>query len=92
MTLEQLRAWRDGEALKDTGPKFMNIPDAWYEDRHWFCTNGHVSSAFLKSEERGDRCLGCREPVLLGPPIGEDEFARLAPAITTSRIQDGAST
>jgi hypothetical protein len=82
ISLDQLRAWRDGESAKAPGAKFMGLPDIWFEDRHWFCTNGHVSRTFLKCEEDGDRCLGCRQPVLLGPAIGEAEFADI---ITTIR-------
>jgi len=75
VTLEQLRAWRDHQAEKSVEPKFMGKPESWYENRHWFCINGHVSGYILRCEEDGDRCLACRAPVLLGPAIGEAEFA-----------------
>jgi hypothetical protein len=76
--LNLVKAWRDNEARAeiDAGAKvFMGKPDRWYEDPHWFCENGHVSGNFLKSDEHGDLCLQCHEPVILGPNIGEAAFA-----------------
>lgn len=51
---------------------FMGIPDAWYDDPHWRCPNNHVSSRYLMTEERGDRCLRCQEPVMLTFPTDRD--------------------
>jgi hypothetical protein len=59
---------------------FLGKPDSWYQDIHWFCPNGHVSGNFLKSDD-GDLCLACREPVLMGPALGEAEFLELIPMI-----------
>jgi hypothetical protein len=49
------------------GPKFLNIPDEWFETPHWYCNNGHVNSMYLKSEVKGALCLKCQESVMLGP-------------------------
>lgn len=80
-----LIAWRDAEAAaaKARGERmFMGKPEAWYEDPHFFCINGHVSGCVLGSELRGDICLACDEPVILGPRIGEAEFAPIIAALT----------
>lgn len=82
-----IRTWRDAEAVAANArgePMFMGKPDAWFEDTHWFCVNGHVSGNYLKSEERGELCLECREPVILGPTIGERAFA---PILLTFRAR-----
>lgn len=73
ISLEEMRAWRDAQAAASTEKKFMGKPESWYENLHWFCRRGHVSGVFLKADD-GDRCLVCREPVIMGPPIGEDAF------------------
>lgn len=49
------------------GPKFLGFPDAWYEPQHYWCKNGHLSSRYLRSEEKGCLCLACGETVMLGP-------------------------
>ncbi len=46
---------------KETGPRFLGLPERWLDDPHWRCPNGHVSTRYLKSEELGrDACLECR--------------------------------
>jgi len=58
------------EAAKTTyvGKKFSGIPDAWFDERYFWCQNGHRSRTILKSEEHGrDVCLECRQPVRTGP-------------------------
>lgn len=75
---QALITWRDAEAkvAEARGEKmFMGKPDAWFDEPHWFCINGHVSGTFLKCEVDGDRCLACHERVILGPTIGERDFA-----------------
>lgn len=52
-------------ALEKLGgaPMFMGTPDRWYEDLHYRCENGHVSTMVLRCEEGPrDQCLaaGCR--------------------------------
>jgi len=48
---------------------FMGKPDRWYEDPHWRCENGHVSTMYLKSEAIGCAvCLACFKPVWLTFP------------------------
>lgn len=75
--LEQIHKWRNALALETPVEQcFMGRPNAWYEDPHWFCPNGHVSGVFLKAEE-GDRCLACGEPVLMGPAMTESQFGSL---------------
>ena len=51
---------------------FMGRPDRWWETHHWRCPNDHVSIRVLLSEERGDLCLACREPVVLTFPEDRD--------------------
>jgi len=43
-----------------------DVPDRWFEgDTKFRCPRGHVSLRYLKSETRGDLCLGsCGLPVL----------------------------
>ena len=70
MTWEELKDFIRGhkEKAKQEGePIFMGIPDRWYETPTWRCTNGHVSSSFLKTDE-GDRCLACQEYVRMTYP------------------------
>jgi len=81
--VEHIRAWRDAlaKAAAERGePMFLGKPDGWHQDPHWFCPNGHVSGNFLKGDD-GDRCLACHEPVLLGPPIGEEAFGYVLAAL-----------
>lgn len=49
------------EALaKEAGERFMGMPERWYDDPHWRCENGHVSTRYLKSSALGrDACLAC---------------------------------
>jgi len=84
--------WREAEASAAAArgeEMFMGKPDAWYEDLHWFCTNGHVSGRFLKSEKRGDCCLACGERVIMGPAIGEREFAPILSALKSRTLTQG---
>ena len=47
---------------------FLGLPDAWYEPRPTYgCNNGHVSSRYLKSEERGPLCIDCQEGIAMLP-------------------------
>ena len=83
-TITQVRAWRDAcavAALEQGAEMFMGKPAAWYEDTHWFCPNGHVSGNYLKSEEKGELCLECRQPVALGPQIGESIYKWIVPLL-----------
>lgn len=78
MTLDQIHAWRNSIAAtwKRAGaPMFLDLPDAWYEEPHWFCVNGHVSTMYIRSETAA-RCPACGQNVILGPPVGEEEFQR----------------
>lgn len=53
---------------------FLGVPDAWYEPRpNYGCNNGHVSRAYLKSEERGNLCLECQKPLYIIPQGYTDE-------------------
>lgn len=88
---EKLKTWRDLQALKALlagEPMFMGFPDAWYEDRHWACVNGHVSTTYLKSEERGSLCLACKEPVILIPRLSEAELAASNWQISRQNLSD----
>lgn len=76
--LDVLRAMRDDLAASEPGPKFMKLPDRWFDPPgpRFRCTNGHVSRCLLKSEERGDICLACGAPVLLTFPEDFDDPVR----------------
>ena len=50
--------------------------------------NGHVSGVCLKSENDGDLCLACHEPIVLGPLMGETEFAKELIALETRMTDD----
>jgi hypothetical protein len=89
VSIHHIRMWRDKlakEAQADGAAMFMGKPDAWFEDLHWFCPNGHVSGSYLSSEVRGDLCLACNEPVLMGPPIGEKAFKPILENLTRIRL------
>jgi len=50
------------------GKLFLELPEEWMDDAHYWCKNGHRSTTILRcSEGFRDRCLACREPVRLGP-------------------------
>jgi len=52
-----------------TESSFLGIPERWFDDPTWECTNGHISKLFLKSEALGhDACLACFSPVRLCDP------------------------
>ena len=79
MSVERLREWRDAHARVaelEGAPMFLGKPEAWFEDVHWFCANGHVSAVFLKSDD--DLCLACHEKVLMGPAMTEEQFGPIA--------------
>lgn len=65
--LRELNAARAAEAAAGA-PMFMGIPDRWYDDAWWRCGDGHVSRRYLRTEERGDRCLACDRRVWLTWP------------------------
>jgi len=73
--IEALRAWTLSNAQREEGsgePLFLGIPDRWYEDIHFRCPNGHVSTRVLRCEDDPrDRCLACGEPTVMTFP--EDE-------------------
>lgn len=59
---EILKAEKAGEDF------FLDLPDAWYEPHpNYGCNNGHASSRYLKSEQKGCVCLECGFPVVLLP-------------------------
>ena len=73
-TRERLRVIAD-EELAAGGEAFMNWPDRWYEEPgpKWRRPNGHVSSRYLKSEEKGgDVCLACFDFLDLTFPEDKD--------------------
>jgi hypothetical protein len=51
---------------------FLGKPYRWYEVHKLRCINDHVSTRYLKSEERGNLCLACMEPVYLTFPEDKD--------------------
>jgi hypothetical protein len=70
-----LRARRETDAARETGPRFMGIPDRWYGPPGplFRCTSGHVSRAVLKSTEHGDVCLACGSSCLMTFPEDVDD-------------------
>ncbi len=61
------------------GEMFMGLPDRWYEPTTYGCRGGHVSHAYLKSEESGNVCLECGEGVwLICPEFKKDEQLKVA--------------
>lgn len=78
--LTGLRAWRDrrsAEAAAGGAPMFMGLPDAWFENPHWLCPGGHVSTVYLRRDSGEPACLACGIGVVLGPPITEATFMAL---------------
>lgn len=71
-SIADLRELADAEG----GPMFMGWPDRWWDDPHWRCENGHVSTYVLRSEALGrDACLAgtCRAPLHLTFPEDQDD-------------------
>lgn len=62
---DRLVIWRDSQI---SGELFMGLPDSWYENPTWACSNGHVSSYYIKSSERGAACPACMRRVVMVPP------------------------
>lgn len=76
LTLVALIEWREDLArtAEARGQEmFMGIPDAWFDDPHWFCINGHVSHRYLRTDT-GSRCLACLDTAILGPAMTEGQF------------------
>jgi len=66
-----LREWVALEKIKEEylgNPFFLGFPDRWYDRVTYACANGHISHRYLKSEEKGNLCLGCYEIIFLVPP------------------------
>lgn len=74
MSAEAQRPARIEEAdAKETGTRFMGMPDRWLDDPTWRCANGHVSKRYLKSEELGRAaCLECRAQIWLTFPEDDE--------------------
>lgn len=87
ITLEELLIWRGAQLRAAAGALFMGFPETWFEDPHWFCPSGHVSGVFLKTES-ADRCLACREPVVMGPALSEAAFMIVCREIVEKRLGD----
>lgn len=58
-----LRLYEGAEALGMA--MFMGVPERWLAKPKWRCLKGHVSSVYLKNEEKGAVCLACFERVRL---------------------------
>ena len=71
----RLRARLEEIGKREVGTMFLGKPDRWYEDPHWRCVNGHVSTFYLNSEAVG-ACLclaaGCFQPLYLTFPEDKD--------------------
>jgi len=79
--IDRFHAWRQPiiDKMKAEGDDcFLGLPDAWFENPHWGCENGHVSKRYLKSEEKGGVCLACHKPVYLIPKdVTEEELTAI---------------
>lgn len=60
-------------SLDDREETFMEMPDRWLADPHWRCENGHVSTTYLKSEEKGSLCLECGKNLWATFPEDKDD-------------------
>jgi hypothetical protein len=90
--LRALVEWRDdlAKAAEARGDEmFMGVPDAWFEEPHWFCTKGHVSRVYLRSES-GSRCMACHEGTILGPRMTEADFAQVLGGLALKVAQEGS--
>ncbi len=73
---ELINLWRENkikESIENHESMFMGIPDRWFEDVTFVCENLHVSTHYLKSEEKGDLCLACYKNVRMCPPKTTEE-------------------
>lgn len=78
--LAGLLAWRHGEIARIVvagGSVFLGLPEAWMDDPHFGCENGHVSTMVIKTD-KGDQCARCRRPMIMIPPLDETIFAPIA--------------
>lgn len=72
----KLESWikekiKEGE---DRGEKmFLGVPEHWLEDPLHCCNNGHISTMYLKSSEKGCVCLNCYQPSHLFPKGATEE-------------------
>lgn len=77
----KLKEWLRLERKKvsDAGREFfLGLPVEWYEPQPTYCcVNGHISNAYLNSEERGALCLACNENLWLCPAIEEEDFKKI---------------
>lgn len=74
-TITELRAQLVAIGEAEDGPMFMERPDRWWDNAHYRCVNGHVSTTVLKSERLGrDACLAadCEEALTLTFPEDTD--------------------
>lgn len=74
-----LIAWREdlARAAEARGhAMFMFLPDAWFDDPHWFCAQGHVRRTYLRSDS-GARCMACQGEAVLGPAMSEADFSQV---------------
>lgn len=89
--LRALVEWRDdlAKAAEARGDEmFMGVPDAWFEEPHWFCTKGHVSRVYLRSKS-GSRCMACQGEVILGPEMTEAQFANVIGGLALKVAHEG---
>lgn len=87
ITYQELVAWRAEQvanAQRASEPMFLGKPEKWYRDVRWFCTNGHVSGRYLRTDG-SDRCLACRQPVFMGPRLSEETFQHICYHIASTR-------
>jgi hypothetical protein len=59
-------------ADREDSPKENGRPTRWWDTGKFRCTNDHVGTNVLKTENEGDRCLTCQAPVFLTFPEDVD--------------------
>ncbi len=66
---ERIKHRREDEETAGS-PMFLGTPDRWYEKPGpvFVCEDGHLADWVIKSEVNGDRCMTCRNPVLMTDP------------------------
>lgn len=82
---DRLVIWRDSHADFNY---YNGLPSSWFENAHWGCAKGHVSSHYIKSEADGEAiCPCCLTPVLLVPPGTTEEM--LTKALAGDHVREG---
>ena len=78
-TIEELRE-------QHPGPKFMTIPEEWYDHNTWYCPCSWIGHMYIRSEVGPrEQCPSCHSGVRLGPPPGTPDAERLLAVLARLR-------